>query len=160
MQGQEIVNNWDFPSKISRHCHKRFVPKTDVWHVQREMFVKTSLRDQLDCLIAFVGLIVFCLLPPCLPYASSLPPTAPFRLRLPSPNCFFRICFLTLFAADLKDFLPLLTSPISGGANSNMSAPMRFAAGTIFLRKIGIVVLPKTCPRAPNPLPLCLPTPL
>ena len=27
MRRQNIVNNWDFPSKISRHCHKMLVPK-------------------------------------------------------------------------------------------------------------------------------------
>ena len=45
-------------------------------------------------------------------------------------------------------------APISGAANSNMSAPMRFAAGTTYLRKKRIAVLPKTCASAPNPLPL------
>ena len=109
------------------------------------MFVKMSLRDRLDCLVDFVGMILFCLLPP---------------LRLPSPNCFFRVCFPTLFAAALKFFLPLTTSAVSGTANSNKSAPTRFAAGTIYLRKKGIAVLPITCARAPNHLPLCLPTAL
>ena len=116
MRRQDIVNNWDFPSKISRHCHKRLVPKSVVWHDRREMFAKRSLRDELDCVVDFDGMIVLCLLPPV-------------RLRLPSPNCFFRVCFPTLFAADLKDFLPSITSPISGAANSNMSAPMRFPLG-------------------------------
>ena len=95
------------------------------------MFAKMSHRGRPDCLIDFVGKILLCL--------------------LPLPNCFFRVCFPTLFAADLKDFLPLKTSPISGAANSNMSAPMRFAAGTIYSRKNGIAVLPITCPRAPKP---------
>ena len=113
------------------------------------MFVKTSLGDRLDCLVDFVGIILLRLLPTCLPSAcGSLHPT------------FFRICFSTLFAADVNDFLPLKTSPISGGAISNMSAPMRFAAVTIYLHKNGIAVLPITCARAPNLLPLCLPTPL
>ena len=53
----------------------------------------------------------------------------------------------------MKDFLPLLTSPVSGAAKSNMSAPMRFAAATTYLRKNGIAVLPITCARAPKPLP-------
>ena len=101
------------------------------------MFVKMSLRGQLDCLVDFVGMIFLCF--------------------LPSPDCFFRVFFPTLFAAVLKFFLPLTTSPISGTANSNMSAPMRFAAGTAYLRKTGTAVLPITCARAPNPLPLCLP---
>ena len=37
-----------------------------------------SLRDRLDCLVDFVGMILFCLLPSCPPYASSLPPAVPF----------------------------------------------------------------------------------
>ena len=134
MRGQDIVNKWDFPSKIFRHCLKRLVSKIVNWHDQREIFVKMSLRDRLDCLVEFVGTILLCLL----------------RLR----NCFFRVCFPTPFAAVLKDFLPLITSPISGAANSNMSATMSFAAGTTYLRKNGISVLPITCARAPNPLPL------
>ena len=97
------------------------------------MFVKMSRRDRLDCLVDFVGMILLCL--------------------LPLPNCFFRVCFPTLFAADLKYFLPLITSPISGAANSNKSAPMRLAAGTTYLCKNGIAVLQITCARAPNPLP-------
>ena len=102
------------------------------------MFVKMSLRDQVDRLVDFVGMILFCL--------------------LPLPNSFFRVCFHTLFAVDSKDFLPLLTSPNSGAANSIISAPMRFAAGRTYLRKKGIAFLPETCARAPNPLPLCLAT--
>ena len=62
MPEQDVVKNWDFPSKISRHCHKRLVPKF-VWHDQREMFAKMSLRDRLDCLVDFVGMILLCLLP-------------------------------------------------------------------------------------------------
>ena len=137
MQGQDMVNSWDFPLKTSRDCHKKLVSKIVVWHDQREMLVKMSLRDRLDWL-DFVGMILLCL--------------------LPLPNCFFRVCFPTLFAAELEDFLPLITSPISGAANSNMSAPMRFAAGTKYLRKKGNAVLPITCARVPNTLPLCLPT--
>ena len=113
------------------------------------MFVKMSLRDRLDCLVDFVGMILLCSL-------------TPVRLQLPSPspNCFFKVFFPTFFAAVSKVFLPLITSPISGAANSNMSTPMHFAAGTTYLRKKGIAFLPITCARAPNPLPLCLPTTL
>ena len=100
------------------------------------MFVKMSLRDQLDCLVDIVGMILL-----------------PVFFLLPPPNCFFRVCFPTLFAAVLKFFLPLTTSAISGSANSNKSTPTRFAAGTIYLRKKGIAVLPITCARAPNPPP-------
>ena len=120
MGRQDIVNYWDFPSKISRHCHNRLVPKI-AGHDQQEMFVKTSLRDRLICFVDFVGMILL----------------AVFFL-FPSPNGFFRVCFPTLFAAVLKFFLPLTTSAISGTANSNKSAPTRFAAGTIYLRKNGI----------------------
>ena len=118
------------------------------------MFVKMFLRDRLDCLVDFVGKILLYLLPPC------RTPTGAFRLRFPSPNFFFKVCFPTLFAADLKDYLHLITSPISGAANSNMSAPLCFKAGTTYLLKNEIAVLPITCARAPNPLPLCLPTTL
>ena len=111
------------------------------------MFVKMSLRDRLDCSVDFVGMILLCLL-------------LPVRLWLPSPNCFFRVCCPTLFEAYLKDILPLITSPISDAANSKLSAPIRFAAGTTYLRKNGFAVLPMNCARAPNPFTLCLPTPL
>ena len=160
MRRQNIVSIWDFPSKISGHCHKSLVPKKVVWHGQREMFVKMSLRDQLDRSVDFVGMIFLCSLPPRMPYASSLPPRTTFRLRLFSPNCFFRVCFPTLFAAEMNDLLPLIASPISRAANSNMSTTMRFAAGTIHLRKTGVAVLPITCARGPNPLTLLFPTPL
>ena len=100
------------------------------------MFVKRSLRDRLDCLVVFVGMNLLALR----------------FLWLPSPNCFLRVCFPTIFAADLKDFLPLITSPISGAANSNMSAPMHFAAGTTYLRKNGIAEPQIPFPSAFQPL--------
>ena len=78
-----------------------------------------SLRDRLICFAYFVGMTVL----------------AVFFL-LPLPNCSLKICLPTLFAAVLKLFLPLTTSVISGAANSNMSAPTRFAAGTMYLRKM------------------------
>ena len=62
MPGQYIVNNWDFLSKICTHCRKRLVPKV-VWHDQREMFVKMSFSDQLDCLVDFQRIFLLCLLP-------------------------------------------------------------------------------------------------
>ena len=107
------------------------------------MFVKMSLRDRLICFVDFVGMTLLAVL-----------------FLLPSPTCFFRVCFPTLFEAVLKFFLPLTTSAISGTANSNTSASTRFAAGTIYLRKNGIAVLPITCASAPNPRPRCQPTPL
>ena len=149
MGRQYIVNYWDFPSKISKNCHKSLVPKINR-HDYSEMFIKRSLRDRLVCFADFVGmtqLALFFLLPP-------------LHLRLPSPNCFLRVCLPRLFAAVLIFFLPLTTSAISGAANSNKSAPTRFVAGTIYLRKNGIAVLPITCASAPNPRPRCRPTPL
>ena len=98
-----------------------------------------SLRYRLDCLVDFLRMILLCL--------------------LPLPNRFFRVCLPTYFAAVLKDFLPLITSLISGAANSNMSALRRIADGTIYLRKKGISVLPKTFAGAPNSLPVCCSSP-
>ena len=92
------------------------------------MFVKTSLRDQLvvwptlDCVV-MTFLAVF------------------FLLQL--PNCFLKVCLPTLFAAVLKYFLPLTISAFSGVADSNKSAPTRFAAGTIYILKNGVVVVAK-----------------
>ena len=77
MRGQDIVNNWDFPSKISRHCHKRLVSKITRQY-QREIFVKTSLRDRLDCLVDCVGMILLFLLLHFLPYGNSFPRAGPF----------------------------------------------------------------------------------
>ena len=109
-----------------------------------------SLRYRLICFADFVGMTLLALL-------FLLPPVL---LRLPSSNCFLKVCLPTLFAAVLIFFLPITTSAISGTANSNKSAPTCFAAGTIYLRKNGIEVLPKTCAIAPNPRPRCRPTPL
>ena len=114
------------------------------------MFVKMSLRDRLVCFADFVGMnLVACRLP-----------IAPFLFLLPLPNCFLTVCLPTLFAAVFKLFLPLTTSAYSGTANSNKSAPTRFAAATIYLRQNGIAVLPITRASAPNPRPCCRPTPL
>ena len=106
-----------------------------------------SLRHRLICFADFVGNTPLA----CLPYSSTLPPMAPFLFLLQLPNCLLRVCLPTLFAAVLKVFLPLATSANSGSANSNQSAPTRFGAETIFLRKIGIAVLPITCASSPNP---------
>ena len=101
-----------------------------------------SLRDRLFCFADSVGTTLLALL-----------------FLLPIRNCFLKICLPTLFAAVLIFFLPLTTSAISGTANSNKSAPTRFGAATINLRKNGIAVLPITCARAPSPHPRCRPIP-
>ena len=67
-----------------------------------------SLRDRLTF---FVGMTLLAVL-----------------FLLPLPNCFLKVCLPTLFAAVLKFFLRLTTSAYSGTANSNKSAPTRFAA--------------------------------
>ena len=114
------------------------------------MFFKMSLCDRLICSADFIGTTLLAL-------GFLLPPVRP---RLPSPNCFLKVCLPTLFAAVLKFFLPVTTSANSGTANSYKSAPTLFAARTIYLRKKEIAVLPKTCASAPNPRPRCRPTPL
>ena len=91
------------------------------------MFVKMSLRNQLTCFVGFVGMTPLAVL--------FLPPL---------PNCFLRVCLLTLFAAVLNFFLPLTTSAISGTLNSIKSAPTCFTAGTIYLLKNGTAALPIT----------------
>ena len=48
------------------------------------------------------------------------------------PNCFRTVFVPISFANVLSFFRPLTTSPISGAAISNKSAPIHFAAGTIF----------------------------
>ena len=120
------------------------------------MFVEMSLRDGLICFSDFVGMTLFV----CLPYASSVPPMAPFLFLLPLPNSFLSVCLPTLFAAVLKFFLPLKISAISGTAISNKSAPTTFGAGTTYLCKNGTAVLLITCAGAPKPRPRCQPTPL
>ena len=122
---QNIVNYWDFPSEISRNCHKRLVTKNarQDWG---EIFVKTSLRDCLVCFAEFVEMTLI----------------AVFFLL---PNNLLRVCFPTdLAAAGLKIFLSPTTSEFSGAAISNISSPTCFAAGTIYLRKFGIAFLRKT----------------
>ena len=104
------------------------------------MFVKMSFRDRLVCLAGFVRM--------------TLP--ALFFL-LPLPNQFLRVCLPKLFAAVLKFFLPLTTSAIFGTANSNKSAPTRFAAGTIYLRRNRIGVFPIACASAPKRQARCRP---
>ena len=74
----------------------------------------------------------------------------------PPPN-YFRTVFVPTSFANVFSFLsPLTISSISGAAISNKSAPILFAAGTIFFLIKGIAVLPRVCARAPKPLPRCL----
>ena len=99
--------------------------------------------DRMICFADFVGRILLAVL-----------------FLLPLPNCFLEVCIPILIAAVLKCFLPITTPVISGAANSNKSAPTRFAAGTIYLRKDGTQVLPIPCASAPNTRPRCQPASL
>ena len=92
-----------------------------------------SLRDRLLCFKFLTGMLLFC---------------------LPRPSFFLSVCLPTLLAAVLNFFFPITTSATSGTANSNKSAPTRFAAGTINFLKRGTAVVPITCARAPKPRPL------
>ena len=59
------------------------------------------------------------------------------------PPIFFQTVFVPNFFANVLSFLrPPTTSPISGSAISNKSAPILFAAGTFFFLIEGIAVLP------------------
>ena len=139
---QDIVHDWDIPSKVPKNYQKSLEPKItphDCW----ETFVEMSLCDQLICFAGFVGMTLLAVL-----------------FQLPPSDSFLSVCLPTLFAAVLKFFLPLTTSANSGTANYNRSAPTRFAAGMIYLRKNGIEVLPLTRAGAPNPRPCCPPIPL
>ena len=101
-----------------------------------------SHRDPFFCYAEFVGITLLAVL---------------FLLAL--PNRFLKVCVPTLSAAFLKINLPLTTSAISGAANYNNSAPTRFAAGTIYLRRNGVAVFPITCANAMNPRQRCWPIP-
>ena len=107
------------------------------------MCVKMSPRDQMVSFADSVRLTLIALL-----------------LLLSLRNCFLRVCLLTRFAVFLKLFLPLKTSAISGTANSNKSTDTLFAAGTTYLRKNRIAVLPITCASSASPPPRCRPIPL
>ena len=98
-----------------------------------------SLRDRVLRFIFLTGMLLFC---------------------LPPPSCFLNVCLTTLLAAVLNFFFPPTTSATSGTADSNKSAPTRFAAGTICFLKKGMAVLPITCARALKPRPLRRPIPL
>ena len=84
----------------------------------------------------------------------------PLLCLLPLPCCFFKVYVPTLFASLLEIFLPLTTSTVPDAANSVKSAATRFAAGTKYLRRDGIVDLLLTCASAPNNIQRCQPMPL
>ena len=113
------------------------------------------LCDRMVCFADFVGINLLACRTPMAPFLFLLPA---LRLRLPSPNGFLRVCLPTLFAAVLKFFLPLTTSAIPRTANFNNSGTTRCAAGTLYLRKNGIAVVPIICASAPNHRPRCRPT--
>ena len=83
--GQDIVNYWAFPSKISRTATKSWYRK--LFDMNNEMFVKMSLRDQLAWFADFVGMTLLAVL-----------------FLLPLPGCFLKVCLPTLPAAVLNFF--------------------------------------------------------
>ena len=86
------------------------------------MYVKTSIREPLVCLVAFVGKLLVCV--------------------LPITHCFLNVCIPTNFAALFQLFLSLTTSAFSRAAKSVKSTPIYSAAGTINSRKNVIAALP------------------
>ena len=102
---------------------------------QREMFLLMSLRERLVYLVDSVGMILLCL--------------------LTLPNSFLRVRFPRLFAVVLKVILPLITPPVFGAENSNMSAPKRFCpCDDIFTQKRNCSSPNYLCksPKSPSPL--------
>ena len=142
---QHIITYWHFLSKISTNWHKSLIPKIvriDWW----EMFGKFSPPSQLLSFADVLGMSL----------------SAVFFILL-LPNCFLKVCSPTLFAGILTHFVPQQPLKSNGAPVSNKSAYRRFGAGTIYLHKKGIAVLPTTwkiCANAPNPFPNCRPMPL
>ena len=121
------------------------------------MFVKTSLRDRLVCFANFVGMNLLALrflLPSCLSYASSLPPTAPFKqLFSQSPSSHTLCSCLEVLSTtnNLCNFLHSKFQQVSTYAFRRWD--------DIFTQK-GTAVVPITFASAPNPRPRCRPTSL
>ena len=132
---QNVVNYCGFPSKVSRNRHKHFAPK-NAGHDYLERFKRMSHRDRLVCFADFVGLIClhsfFC-----------------YHYQLTS-----RSFWSTLLQLSWNFFT---TNNICNFWHSKFqqAEPTRFAAGTIFLRKNGIAILPITFESARNPHPRC-----
>ena len=84
MRRKYVIDNWEFTANTARNGHKRLVPKITLCiHVQREMFVKMSLRERLFMLVDFVGMNLRVLL-------------------LPLPSCFLNVILPTLVTADFS----------------------------------------------------------
>ena len=132
--------NWDFIKNLQRRICKSSVPKMTTSIYTHFILSKMSLRERMifELLFRERALLV---------------------LRLdffPPPNCFQTVFVPTSFANVMSFFRPLTTSPISGAAISNKSAPILFAAGTICFLIKGNAVLPRVCA---NLLPRCLACP-
>ena len=85
--------------------------------------------------------------------ARSLFPAATTQLFPHSPSSHNFCCCLEIVPTTNN-------SATSGTTNSYLSAPMSVAAGTIYLHRNGISLLPITSASAPNPRPRFRPTPL
>ena len=136
MGQQNIVNYWDFPARLPETATKCWYRKK--LDLINEIFCKHVSSRPTDWFAGFVGRILLAVL-----------------LLLPLPNCFLRLRLSTLFAAVLKFLLSLTTVAISGATNSNKSALMRFAAGTMYSRKYGFCSSPDNfckCTKSPSTL--------
>ena len=146
---QDVVGFRDFSSKIfSTFCHNSLISKK-ARHDQREMFVKKSLRDQLVRFTHFVEMF----LPACLPPACCFLNMAFFRILLPLPIRFKGELVQHSLQLFWNFFPQLTTSAICSTTSSNKSASTGFAAGTIYSRKKGTLILPITGALSPKPLP-------
>ena len=134
-----------FPSKFSRNCHKRLVPKT-VRHDQWEMFVTLSFRHRLICFLDFVRTFLLA----CVTSMTT------FHFCYHYPAFFSGFIFPHSLQLWWK-FSTTKTSAISGTEISHKSETTCFEAGTRFHCKNGIAFLPIACAIAPNPLPRFLP---
>ena len=143
---QDIISHWNFPSAISRIFHERLVTeKLD--RISEKCFEKHLSTKQL---VSFAGNVGMTLLAG-FTSASSFAHTVPSCFLPRLPNSFLRVCFTTFSAANLKRLPSLTTYAESGVGNSNKSAPTHLAAGTTYLCKNVIKVLPVPCATAPFP---------
>ena len=127
---------------------KKIVPKIS-WHDLWERFEKMSLLHQLIYFADFIRKTL-------LAWRTIM---APVLFLLPLPNCFFRVCLPTLFAAVLKLFLPLTTSAFFAAANSNMSAPTILQLGRYIYAKMNCCSPNNLCECTESPS-TCRPIPL
>ena len=87
---QDIINYWDFPSKISRNRQKKFVPNYSTWITKNVWKNVFSRPTGLFCRFCWNESA-------CPPYTCGS-----LLFLLPIPKCFLRVCLPTFFAAVSK----------------------------------------------------------